>query len=401
MSILDRKRIVLGVTGGVAAYKAADLASRLVQAGAIVDVVMSSAATNFIGAATFEALTKHPVHLSVFEHWTETDFGHVSLARNADIVILAPATANSIAKYAHGLADDMLGAVLLSTTAPVLAAPAMEHQMFHHPATQSNIATLLARGVTFVGPARGRLASGAVGDGRLAPVDVLVGAARFLLGGSGFLRGTRLVVSAGGTQEALDPVRIIGNRSSGRMGYALAQAGIDAGASVTLVSAPTALEPPYGVNCIRVVSADEMRSAISAACEFADVLIMAAAVADFRPRSAAITKIKKSASSDDLKLDLVRNPDILAGISGHRLVKIGFAAETENLLANAASKLQAKGLDMIVANDAVSTIDSPDSHAHILVRGGDVESLPPMSKVDLAGVILAKLPDLLVRTRHE
>ncbi|HKG27095.1 MAG TPA: bifunctional phosphopantothenoylcysteine decarboxylase/phosphopantothenate--cysteine ligase CoaBC, partial [Thermomicrobiales bacterium] len=235
MTVLRDARILLAVTGGIAAYKAADLASKLVQAGAVVEAVLSETARQFVGAATFEALTKRPVHGDVFEPWTETSFGHITLGHEADAIVVAPATANTIARLAHGLADDMLGAAYLSTTAPLIVVPAMEHLMYHHPATQANLATLRARGAVQVGPERGRLASGEEGDGRFPSTETILGAIRLTLGRTGPLAGKRIVVSAGGTQEPIDPVRFVGNRSSGLMGYALAQAALDAGASVRLV----------------------------------------------------------------------------------------------------------------------------------------------------------------------
>jgi phosphopantothenoylcysteine decarboxylase/phosphopantothenate--cysteine ligase len=275
----------------------------------------------------------------------------------------------------------------------------MEHHMFHHPATQAHLATLRDRGAAVVPPESGRLASGAAGDGRLAPTETILGAARAALGRRGPLAGRRLVVTAGGTREPLDPVRYLGNRSSGTMGYALAQAAIDRGAAVTLVSGPTALPVPVGVHLVRVESAHEMQTAVAAAASGADALLMAAAVADFRPAAAAARKIKKGQNDDGPTLHLVRNPDILASVDSPGLVKIGFAAETEDLEANATAKLASKGLAMIVANDAVATIGSADSTATLILPDRPPERLPPMPKGRLADLILDRLTPMLATAR--
>jgi phosphopantothenoylcysteine decarboxylase/phosphopantothenate--cysteine ligase len=398
VSVLSGSRVVLGVTGGIAAYKAADLASKLVQAGALVDVIMTEAATRLVGIATFQALTKRPVHTDVFESWTESYFGHISLGHEADAIIVAPATANSIAKLANGLADDMLGAVVLSSKAPLLIVPAMEHDMFRHPATQANIATLVARGAVQVGPESGRLASGEVGEGRMTSPEAIVGALRRVLGRSGPLAGRTLVVTAGGTREPLDPIRYLGNRSSGRMGHAIAQAAIDAGAIVTLITTTTALAVPNGAEPVYVQTAEEMFEAVQCAAERAEILVMSAAVADFRPADAKRTKIKKQPGTEGLPLDLVRNPDIIASVSRPGMIKVGFAAETEDLIPYAAAKLAAKGLDMIVANDAESTIGSTESTAHFLFAHGNPISLPRLPKDEVAARVVAEIARI-VRAR--
>ncbi|MEA2596750.1 MAG: phosphopantothenoylcysteine decarboxylase / phosphopantothenate---cysteine ligase [Thermomicrobiales bacterium] len=395
MTVLEGARLLLAVTGGIAAYKSADLASKLVQAGAVVDVVLSETARRFIGAATFEALTKRPVRGDVFEPWTETSYGHITLGHDADAIVVSPATAHTIARLAHGFADDMLGAAVLSTTAPLIVVPAMEHLMYHHPATQANLATLRTRGAVQVGPERGRLASGEEGDGRLAPTEAILGAIRLTLGRSGPLAGRRVVVSAGGTQEPLDPVRFIGNRSSGLMGYALAQAAIDAGARVNLVSGQTHLAAPYGAELTTVTTAMEMFEAIRCRTCDADALIMAAAVADFRPGLAATSKIKKSEREGAPGIDLIRNPDIVASIDKPGLVKIGFAAETDDLIDNARKKIAAKGLAMIVANDATATIGSRSSTAVLLTPDGRTETLPTLPKEKLAAIIVSRLASIL------
>ncbi len=396
---LASARLVLGVSGGIAAYKAADLASRLVQAGARVDVILTAGARAFVQPLTFEALTKRPVAPDLFAPWTETSFGHVTLGREANLLIVAPASANTIARLALGLADDLLGAVALSTEAPLLLAPAMEHGMYHHPATQGHLSTLRQRGALEVGPEAGRLASGYHGDGRLAAIETIVGAIRAALGRGGPLAGTRLVVTAGGTHEPIDPVRYIGNRSSGAMGYAIAQAAIDRGAAVALVTGPTNLAPPYDAEVTRVETAEEMRTAVERAAEGVDALVMAAAVADFRPASVASEKIKKRPGQEIMTLQLTRNPDILGNLDHPGLVKVGFAAETTDLLANARIKLEMKGLALIVANDAVATLGSAESTATILRPDAPPEPLPTMGKADLAGVILDRLTPLLQQRR--
>lgn len=388
--------VVLGVTGGIAAYKAADLTSKLVQAGADVQVVMTEGGTRFVQPLTFEALTRNPVYTSVFEGWRGESSGHVSLARDADVVLVAPATANTIAKMAHGRVDDMLGAVLLSTAAPIIMAPAMEHHMWHHPATRQNIKILAARGVHVVEPEHGHLASGASGDGRLASLDRLLGAIRLRLGAGGPLAGRSVVVTAGGTREAIDPVRYLGNRSSGQMGIALAEAAMDAGARVKLIAGHTVGQVPSAVEVCRVESARDMQAAVEAAVPGADVLIMAAAVADFRPREQYQQKLKKRDGQDELTLELVRNADIIAGVDGSSIVKVGFAAETEGLLENAARKLEVKDLAMIVANDAAATIGSDRVQATLLFRDGrDPVRLAALPKSEAARRIVAELPALL------
>ncbi len=395
-SPLAGKNIVLGVTGGIAAYKAVDLASKLVQLGADVHVAMTAAACQFVQPLSFQAITRNPVHTSVFEGWDGSAAGHVTLAAEADLVLVVPATANSIARMAAGMADDMLSAILLATQAPIVVAPAMEHHMWHHPATQANLETLRLRGVAVILPDSGRLASGATGDGRLSDPAVIIMAVRAALGRFGPLVGRRVVITAGGTHEPIDPVRFIGNGSSGTMGAALAVAAIDAGAEVTLIAGPSMTSIPAGVSTVRVITALEMESAVQAAIVQADALIMAAAVADFRPESIAQHKIKKTPGEDRQTLDLVRNPDIIAGVEHTGLIKIGFAAETQNLLRNAASKLESKGLDMIVANDAVATIGAETSQATLIRRGKDgPEVLPAMAKTALATVIIDRLATML------
>jgi phosphopantothenoylcysteine decarboxylase / phosphopantothenate---cysteine ligase len=397
MNDLDGKSILLGVTGGIAAYKAATIASLLVQAGASVDVVMTEAAQRFVQPLTFSAITHGSVHVDPFAAWRDDFTGHVGLARNADLLVVAPATAAAIARLALGLADDLIGLIALSTLAPIVVAPAMEEGMFHHPATQGHLMTLSERGVRIVEPAHGRLASGAVGEGRMASPESVVATVREALRRSTRLHGKNLVITAGGTREPIDPVRYIGNRSSGAMGFALAAAAVAEGADVTLISGPTALRPPNGATLVNVDTAMEMYRAVEQATARADALVMAAAVADFRPETSSPRKIKKSGGQQHLDLRLVRNPDILTSITRLNLLKIGFAAETENLLENAALKLDAKGLAMIVANDAESTIGAASSTATILTADGGVTALPTMSKQALAAELVGMIADLLSR----
>jgi len=398
---LTGANVVLGVTGGIAAYKAADLTSKLVQAGSDVHVVMTEAATRFVQPLTFQALSHHDVHTDVFAGWDDEGRGHVGLAANADVLLIAPATADIIARLAIGRVDDMLTAVALATAAPLVIVPAMEHHMWHHPATQANLETLRQRGATIVEPERGYLASGASGDGRMASVERILAAVRRELGADGPLAGTRVLVSAGGTREALDPVRYLGNRSSGAMGVALVEAAIDLGASVTLVAGPTVTNLPAGVPVIPVESAAEMAEAVWREAADADVLIMAAAVADFRPRVISEQKIKKQAGQETMQLDLVRNPDIIAGVDVPGLLKIGFAAETEHLADHALAKARSKGLAMIVANDAVRTIGSAESEAMLIFPERPAVPLPAMPKTALAARIMDEVVLLLDAAAHD
>ncbi len=387
---------MLGVTGGIAAYKAADLASKLVQLGAEVTTVLTESAARFVGEATFEAITQQPVHTSVFEHWRHDWHGHVSLGQRADLIVVAPATAGTLARLAHGFADDMLGAAILASTCPLVVAPAMEGAMYHHPATQANLTTLIERGVLPVGPERGRLASGEIGDGRMSePLDIC-GAIRQALGRTGLLAAKSFVVTAGGTREALDPIRFVGNRSSGLMGYALAQALIDAGGQVTLITGPVCLKPPYGSRVVSVTTAIEMQEAVSDAVSDADALVMSAAVSDYRPEKQFRSKLKKDQTGDSLSITLVANPDVLAGVNRAGLLKIGFAAETDDLVENARRKLVSKSLHMIVANDAEATIGSQTSQATLLYSNGAVESLEEMPKADLAVLIVERIGQFLL-----
>lgn len=388
MSVLTGKHIILGVTGSIAAYKVAELARNLTLDGAVVDVIMTAAAQRFVGAATFQALTGRPALVDMWALPEDGVVGHVSLGQHADLLVIAPATANTIARLAAGLCDDLLTTTALATTAPILIAPAMNPRMYEHPATQANIALLRQRGVTVLEPAYGRMAEPVIGRGRLPEPSIIEAEIRALLGRtSGPLRGRRVVVTAGGTHEPIDPVRFIGNRASGRMGYAIAAAARDRGASVKLISGPATVQPPHAVDLVRVETAIEMQREVEAAIVDADLLIMNAAVADFRPAAVAGQKIKKG-DDEELTIRLVRNPDILASIAHRRdLVKIGFAAETHDLLAYARDKLERKGLDMIVANEAVASIGAEDIQL-ILIDAQGVERLPLLPKAAAAELLL-------------
>jgi phosphopantothenoylcysteine decarboxylase/phosphopantothenate--cysteine ligase len=391
--MLKDKVVVLGVTGSIAAFRAADLASKLVQDGASVDVVMTPAATEFVTPLTFRSITPGSVIVDMFGRGLE----HVELAHRADVVVVAPATATTIARLAHGLAEDMVSLTVLATKAPVLVCPAMDSQMFENPATQANLETLRKRGMTLVGPEIGRLASGRMGPGRLADGETILGAIRYVLGRGGDLAGRKVVVTAGGTREPIDPVRYVGNYSSGKMGYAMAEATRDRGAEVVLVSAPTALATPYGVRLAPVQRAAEMRDAVVQECRDAQALVMAAAVADYQPTATAEQKMKRRAKT--LSLELTRTPDILAE-AGKGLIRVGFAAESEDLVANARRKLKSKGLDLIVANDITgpeTAFDADTNRVVILDRAGGEEHLPAMTKYEVAQRILDRVVELLAK----
>jgi phosphopantothenoylcysteine decarboxylase/phosphopantothenate--cysteine ligase len=392
--LVAERNVVLGVTGSIAAYKAVDLASKLTQAGVAVHTVMTESATKLVGPASFRAITGHPVSTGMFELTNPFSIEHVSLAELADLLLIAPATANVIAKIANGIADDLLTCTVLATRAPILVAPAMHTAMWENAATQRNVETLRERGIGFVGPAVGRLASGGHGTGRFAPVEEILGESLRILGREGDLAGRRLVVSAGGTREPIDPVRFLGNLSSGKMGFALAEAARDRGAEVTLVSGPTLLPRPSGMNVVDVESASDMLGAVKDACRDADALIMAAAVADYAAPLAA-QKLKKE--EDALNLKLERTADILDTVRDVP-VRVGFAAETENLVDNARRKLETKGLDLIVAN-AVGGEESPfgaeTNAVTLLSASGEIEEFPRLSKRELAEKILDRVRDIL------
>ena len=393
--MLANKTVVLGITGGIAAYKAADIASKLTQAGARVEVVMTESATKFIAPLTLRSLTGRPVIIDMFDLASQRTIGHITLGEAADVVVIAPATANTIAKLANGIADDMLSCTVLATRAPVIVAPAMNVNMFENSITQDNLAKLKARGFTIVEPVYGRLASGRVGFGRLADVDKILGTIQQVLGKNGDLAGKRIVVTAGGTQEPIDPVRHIGNRSSGKMGYSIAEAARDRGANVTLITAPTFLPEPAGIDVIPVKTAAGMKEAVTKVVAQADVLLMAAAVADYQPKHVAKAKIKKE--TDTLTLELVRTPDILTEVKGN-FVRVGFAAESGDVVANARQKLEKKQLDLIVANDITdptSGFGVDTNKVTLIDREGKIESLPLLNKREVADRILDKVVELL------
>jgi phosphopantothenoylcysteine decarboxylase/phosphopantothenate--cysteine ligase len=411
VTLLRGKRIVLAVTGSIAVYKAVDLASKLTQAGALVEVVMSEAAERFVTPLTFQSVTGRPVYDRLWQSSAggglPTHIAHVGLGESADLIVVAPATANTLAKLAAGAADDLLTVTTLAARCPLLIAPAMDGGMYQHPATQANLRTLTERGVLLIEPDEGRFASGLVGRGRLPETPALLGHIRLALARAGSLAGRHMVVTAGGTREPLDPVRFITNESSGKQGYALAQAGLDAGAQVTLISAARDLPPPTGACLIEVDSARSMLAAVLEAAGRADALLMAAAVADFRPASLAEQKIKKSDNPDEgLTIELARNPDILLAVkeqratSGRPLVVVGFAAESEDLLANAAAKVAKKGLDLIVAND-ISASDAGfrvDTNRVVLLdAAGDQQAVDLASKTAVAEIVISRVVTLLNR----
>ena len=400
MTILTGKHILLGVTGSIAVYKSCELASKLTQAGAQVDVLLTPAAEKFITPLTFQSVTGRKAFTEADLWGGQAHVLHVGLGHNADLLVIAPCTANTLGKLAHGIADNLLTITALAARCPLLVAPAMDVGIYTHPATQDNVRILAERGVHFAGPAEGRMASGLEGKGRLLEPIELLGHIRLVLGRNGQLARKTIVVTAGGTQEALDPARILTNKSSGKQGYAVAQAALEAGATVVLISAPTALPPPVGTRFIAVTTAQQMLEAVLAESAGTDALIMAAAVADFRPQRVAKTKLKKRDGIPQFELEAA--PDVLAAVSGmgsrRPRVVIGFAAESRDLLENAKAKLKAKNLDMIAAND----ISAPDSgfgvdtnHVTLLFSDEKKQPLPLMSKSEVAETIIARITLLL------
>ena len=421
MSILSNRRIILGVTGSIAAYKAADLASKLAQAGAQVDVILTSAAEKFITPLTFQSVTGRRAYTDSDLWGNEAHVLHVGLGHAADLIVIAPCTANTAAKLAHGQADTLLTVTALASKCPLMIAPAMDGGMFDHPSTQENVEILKKRGAFIIEPLEGHLASGLIGKGRLPETHELIGHIRLILGRNGLLAGKKIVITAGGTQEPLDPVRVLTNRSSGKQGYALAQAALDFGAHVTLITTPTSLISPIGAKVIRVETAKQMLDAVLKESEEVDALIMAAAVADFRPKTTAKNKIKKETGIPQIELEATE--DILKTVASKRLEKIelspstptdggiqlesekkgprivvGFAAESQDLLQNAANKLESKGLDLIAAND-ISATDAgfavETNRVTLLFADGRRETLPLMSKAKTAELILERVAILL------
>ena len=404
MGTLAGRSIVLGVTGGIAAYKAVEIASRLKKAGAEVHAVMTRAAASFVAPLTFREITGHPVATSMWAEIPAHHVEHIALAELADLVLVAPTTANFIAKAAAGIADDLLTTTVLATRAPLYIAPAMNTGMWENPVTQENIRRLTERGVQIIPPAEGLLACGTTGAGRLPEPEEIVAAIERHFALAESLAGRRIIVTAGGTEEALDPVRYLGNRSTGRMGYAVAAEAARRGAEVVLVSAPTHFDTPAGVRRVNVRSAREMYAAVMAEYERADAVVKAAAVADYRPVEIAPQKIKKS--DGELTIHLTRNPDILLelGRKKTRQVLVGFAAETENVEAYALGKLAKKNLDFIVANNVAEEdagFSVGTNRVKIFFRDGRAEDHPLMAKSALAGIILDRLAEALARKDWE
>ena len=391
---LDGRRIVLGVSGGIAAYKAIEVCRRLVDAGAHVVPVMTRGATRFVGEVTFSALASERVHTSLFED--ADPIPHTHLGQSADLVVVAPATARVIGSYAGGISNDLLTATLLATEAPVVVAPAMHTEMWDHPAVQDNIATLVRRGVHVVPPEEGRLAGGDVGRGRLAAPESIVAAVEAVLGRERDLEGLQVVVTAGGTREPIDPVRFIGNRSSGKQGHALAAEAAERGAKVTLVTTVD-LPVPASADVVRVDTAAEMHDAVQALAGAADVIVMAAAVADFRPATVATQKLKKQAGPPDIVLE--PTVDILAGLGARKRpgqTVVGFAAETDRVRQNALSKLVAKGADLIVANDVTATgagFEHDTNSVVIMDAGGTEREVPLANKRVIARSVFDAVRD--------
>ena len=392
--MLTGKTVVLGVCGGIAAYKAVDVVSRLVKCGATIHVIMTAAAAQFVTPLTFREISGQPVYTTMWEEPKLWNVEHIALARRADLFVIAPATANMIGKIANGIADDFLSTTVMATTAPVLLVPAMNTEMYLSAATQTNLKTLADRGFHLMTPESGPLACGTAGIGRLPESSAIVEriAAHFSAGKS--LQGVRLLVTAGGTREAIDPVRYIGNRSSGKMGYAIAAVAAERGAEVILVSGPVSLAAPTGVTRVSVESALEMRDAVLAAFPTVDIVIKAAAVADYRPDVVAEQKIKKQSSN--MTVNLIKNPDILAelGSSKSSQFLVGFAAETQDLAKNATEKLRRKNLDMLVANDVTQAgagFESETNIVKVFYQDGVSEELPQMSKRELAAVLLDRV----------
>ena len=399
--MLQGKTIVIGVTGGIAAYKTVELVRFLIQEGASVHVVMTRNAQEFVTPLTFQTLSKNRVITDMFELSTEVDVKHISLARKADLILIAPATANIIGKYAHGIADDFLTTMLLATKAPVFIAPAMNPEMYHHPIVQSNIASLEKNGVRFIPPGIGDTACEEIGEGRLADLQVILQELKIFFAIKKDLAGQIILVTAGPTQEPLDPMRYITNPSSGKMGYALARAAEERGAQVILISGPTSLTPPPGIAFFSVKTAQEMYGIVLRELARASIVIKAAAVADFRPKSIKEQKIKKeTAEKGELVLSLEKTPDILAEIGSRKGDKIlvGFAAETEALLENARQKMVAKNLDLIVANDVMAVgagFGSDNNKVNIIHRDGRIEELPLLPKEQIAHLILDRVVDIV------
>ena len=394
------KFIVLGVTGSIAVYKVVELARRMTQAGATVQVVMTPGATQFVQPLTFQALTYRPVEVEMFGTFDDRAAGHVAMGQQADVVVIAPATAHTIARLAGGFADDLIGTTVLASHAPLVIAPAMETHMWVNPATQANVEALRERGALIVEPESGELASGQMGQGRLASLELIEDAIRDALSTSTALAGKRIVVTAGPTLEPIDPVRVMTNRSSGKMGYAIAAAARRAGADVRLITGPTALRAPVGVAVVRIETAAELGDAVLAALPGADAVIMAAAIADYRPATAAPQKLKKREQGDELSLTLVKNPDVLQAIVAKRdprTLVVGFKAETGDAVAEATRMLREKKLDLVVANDvtAEGSRFGGDTNQVTFVSADGALALPLLSKREVARRLVALIAERL------
>ncbi|MHB8630863.1 MAG: bifunctional phosphopantothenoylcysteine decarboxylase/phosphopantothenate--cysteine ligase CoaBC [Candidatus Limnocylindria bacterium] len=398
--LLRGKFVVLGVTGSIAVYKVIELARRMTQAGATVQVVMTPGATQFVRPLTFQALTYRPVEVEMFGTFDDRAAGHVAMGQQADVVVVAPATAHTIARLANGFADDLIGTTVLASHAPLVIAPAMETHMWANPATQANVETLRDRGAIIVEPESGELASGVSGQGRLASLETIGSAIEDALATSSALAGKRIVVTAGPTLEPIDPVRVVTNRSSGKMGYAIADAARRAGAEVTLVSGPTALRSPAGVAMVAIETAQDLSDAVLAALPGADAVIMAAAIADYRPAKSADQKLKKRDYGDSMSIELTRTADVLQTIVGKRdprTLVVGFKAETGDAVAEASRMLREKGLDLVVANDvtAKGSEFGSDTDQVTFVSADGAETLPLLSKREVARRLVAKIAERL------
>ena len=402
MEALRGRFIVLGVTGSIAAYKSVELARRLTRAGATVQVVMSRSATEFVRPLTFQALTYRPVEVEMFQIQDERAAGHIAMGRQADVVVIAPATAHVLARLANGFSDDLIATTVLATDAPIVLAPAMETHMWQNAATRANVATLRERGARIVEPESGPLASGDIGPGRLASLERIEAAVVEALTASQALAGRRVVVTAGPTLEPIDPVRFVSNRSSGKMGYAIAAAAADAGAEVFLVSGPTALRAPAGTQLVPIETAEQLRDAVLGLLPNADAVVMAAAVADYRPIETRERKIKKRDAGKEMTLRLTENPDILKAIVVARragAIVVGFKAETGDATAEAGRMLREKKLDLVVANDVSDpgSAFGSDTDRVTFVSADGVEALPLLAKTEVARRLVAKLAERLAR----
>jgi phosphopantothenoylcysteine decarboxylase / phosphopantothenate---cysteine ligase len=386
--------VVLGVSGSIAVYKVVELARHLTQAGATVQVVMTRAAAEFVQPLTFQALTYRPVELEMFGRLDDRAAGHVAMGQQADLIVIAPASAHTIARLAHGFADDLLATTVLAARAPVIVCPAMETHMWANAATQANVEILRGRGFRVIDPEPGELASGQVGRGRLASLERIEEEIGDALSGSRALAGRRVIVTAGPTLEALDPVRVISNRSSGKMGYAVAAAAVAAGAEVTLIAGPTALRAPPGARHVAIESADELRDAVLALLPDADAVVMAAAVADYRPAEPRDAKLKKKDAGSELIVRLVESADVLKAVAAARrggTLVVGFKAETGDPVPEATRILREKGLDLVVANDVSEGVFGADTDRVTFVSADGVEALPLLPKAEVARRLVERI----------